>query len=187
MIFWTCIGISDRDISSHELLLSMLLPFHSTQDCAEQVFNEINADGWSSIEELRRCIGNPEDDTKHTIMEQQLVSQAGDETEGEVFILPTLRINGAQYRGKLAVGEVLRAICAGFEAGNRPASCDRAVDDACIVGGIGQLACAANKDGKTQCLPTFGGDGYKCACGQGFISHMEEDGTETCLDINCLL
>ena len=43
----------------------------------------------------------------------------------QVFILPTIRINNAQYRGKLAVTEVLRAICAGFLEGNRPAACDR--------------------------------------------------------------
>lgn len=43
----------------------------------------------------------------------------------QVFILPTIRINNAQYRGKLAVTEVLRAICAGFLEGNRPDACNR--------------------------------------------------------------
>ncbi len=43
----------------------------------------------------------------------------------QVFILPTIRINKAQYRGKLAVTEVLRAICAGFVEGNRPSACNR--------------------------------------------------------------
>ena len=118
-------------------------------------------------------------------MEAQLAGQAGGGGEGEVFILPTLRINGAQYRGKLAVGEVLRALCAGFEAGNRPPACDRVVDDACMVGGKGQAECAARGDGKTACVPTFAG--YNCTCGSGFISHKEADGSETCLDINeCL-
>lgn len=42
-----------------------------------------------------------------------------------MFILPTIRINQAQYRGKLAVTEVLRAICAGFVAGNQPQACNR--------------------------------------------------------------
>lgn len=158
-----------------------------TQDCAEEVFNEINVDGWTTLDELRRCIGNPDDDTTHAIMEKQLISQAGDDSEGEVFILPTLRINGAQYRGKLAVNEVLQAICAGFEKGNRPKSCDRALDEPCMIGGSGQLRCAANKDGKTQCVPALGVDGYICTCGQGFISQIAEDGSEICLDINeCL-
>ena len=164
----------------------------SSQDygekCAEEVFNEINSDSWSSLEELRRCIGGKDDDTPHAIMEEQLAAQAGTEgdTEGEVFILPTLKINGAQYRGKLAVVEVLRALCAGFEVGNRPAACDKAVDDACMVGAKGYVECAARReDGKTQCIPTFAG--YECTCGQGFISHKEDDGSESCLDINeCL-
>ena len=43
----------------------------------------------------------------------------------QVFILPTIRINGVQYRGKMATTEVLGAICAGFTAGNRPAACSK--------------------------------------------------------------
>lgn len=43
----------------------------------------------------------------------------------QVFILPTIRINGAQYRGKMATAEVLRAICAGFAAGNTPQACSK--------------------------------------------------------------
>jgi PA domain len=155
------------------------------QTCAEEVFNQLNKDNWANIDDLRRCIGNIDDDTPHTIMEEQLTAQAGDGQEGEVFILPTLRINGAQYRGKLAVGEVLRALCAGFEEGNRPGACDRAIDDACMPGGKGFNECSANKDGKTQCIATF--SGFSCTCGQGFISHKEDDGSESCLDINeCL-
>ena len=155
------------------------------QTCAESVFSELNKDNWGSVEELRRCIGGINDDTPHSVMEEQLASQAGGGSEGEVFILPTLRINGAQYRGKLAVGEVLRALCAGFVEGNRPSACDRAIDDACMVGAKGFTECAARKDGKTQCVATF--TGYSCTCGTGFISHHEADGSETCLDINeCL-
>lgn len=41
-------------------------------------------------------------------------------THSQVFILPTIRINGVQYRGKMATAEVLRALCAGFSAGNMP-------------------------------------------------------------------
>ena len=43
----------------------------------------------------------------------------------QVFILPTIRINGVQYRGKMATAEVLRAICAGFVAGNTPQACTK--------------------------------------------------------------
>ena len=43
----------------------------------------------------------------------------------QVFILPTIRINSVQYRGKMATAEVLRAICAGFAAGNTPETCSK--------------------------------------------------------------
>lgn len=155
------------------------------QSCAEKVFEALDEEKWSNVDALRECIGAVNDDAPHPILEDQLDSQAGGGKEGQVFILPTLRINGAQYRGKLAVGEVIRAICAGFEAANRPGACDHAVDDTCMVGGKGWTACRARKDGKTACVPTFAG--YDCTCGQGFISHHETNGSETCLDINeCL-
>jgi len=156
------------------------------QECAEKVFDQINADKWGNLDDLRRCIGTIDDDAPHSVMEDQIAAQAGGGEEGgEVFILPTLRINGAQYRGKLAVGEVLRALCAGFEVGNRPSGCERVVDDACMVGGEGYADCSGRSDGKTQCVATF--SGYSCTCGSGFISHAEPDGSETCLDINeCL-
>ena len=52
----------------------------------------------------------------------------------QVFILPTIRINGVQYRGKMATTEVLGAICAGFTAGNRPAACSKV--RACVWAGV---------------------------------------------------
>lgn len=156
------------------------------QECAEEVFQTMNKkDSFGDLDDLRRCVGNIEDDTPHPILEEELVNQEGDSHEGEVFILPTIRINGAQYRGRLAAGEVLQAICAGFEDGNKPPACDRIVDDACMPGGKGATECASRSDGKTRCLATYAG--YTCTCGNGFISHMGQDGSETCLDINeCL-
>lgn len=155
------------------------------QECSEKVFEAINTEKWSSIAELRGCIGDTKQDASHPVLESEIEAQIGDSKEGEVFILPTLRINGAQYRGKLAVKEVIRALCAGFDAGNRPLACDHALDDTCMVGGKAYVDCASRKDGKTQCVPTL--TGYDCICGQGFISHKEKNGSETCLDINeCL-
>ncbi|KAL4443975.1 hypothetical protein ABPG75_011712 [Micractinium tetrahymenae] len=156
-------------------------------DCAMQVFAEINKDSWSSVAALEACIGEEKADAPHPIMDAQMVAQKGNETSGsgEVFILPTIRINGAQYRGKMATAEVLRAICAGFVEGNMPQACSKAMDDACMVGGKGYQDCAARTDGKTQCVNTF--SGYNCTCGHGFIPHKEPSGEETCLDINeCL-
>lgn len=157
------------------------------QRCAEEVFKEIiDGDGsWSSVEALRQCIGTESEDQPHPVLEEQLKAQHGEGGEGEVFILPTIRINGAQYRGKMAVTDVLRAICAGYVQGNQPNACSRVIDDLCMQGAEGFNDCSARKDGKTMCINTF--SGYKCSCGHGFISHLETDGSETCLDINeCL-
>ncbi len=63
--------------------------------------------------------------------------------EGEVYILPTIRINTGQYRGKLSYYEVLRAICAGFNKHNEPAACNRVGEDDCRIGAAGQRDCAS--------------------------------------------
>jgi hypothetical protein len=61
-----------------------------------------------------------------------------------VYILPTIRINDGQYRGKLSYTEVLRAICAGFTKNAEPKACMRvAVDDSCRDGSVGHSTCAA--------------------------------------------
>ena len=63
--------------------------------------------------------------------------------EGEVYILPTIRINGGQYRGKLSYTEVLRALCAGFNKNNEPAACNKVGEDDCRVGAAGERDCKA--------------------------------------------
>lgn len=61
----------------------------------------------------------------------------------QVYILPTIRINNGQYRGKLSYTEVLRAICAGFTRNSEPKVCMRvSVDDSCRDGSVGQTTCA---------------------------------------------
>ena len=61
----------------------------------------------------------------------------------QVYILPTIRINDGQYRGKLSYTEVLRAICAGFTKNAEPKVCMRvSVDDSCRDGSVGQTTCA---------------------------------------------
>ena len=61
----------------------------------------------------------------------------------QVYILPTIRINGDQYRGKLGYTEVLRALCSGFNSGQEPAACLRVAQDDCVAGSPGDLACKA--------------------------------------------
>ena len=61
-----------------------------------------------------------------------------------MYILPTIRINNGQYRGKLSYTEVLRALCAGFTKNAEPAACMRvAIDDSCRDGSVGASTCAA--------------------------------------------
>ena len=68
-------------------------------------------------------------------------SQRGSSQEGEVFILPTVRINHGQYRGKLAYSEVLKAICAGFTKNNEPEVCLRVAEDDCREEPAGDREC----------------------------------------------
>ncbi len=66
----------------------------------------------------------------------------------QVYILPTIRINNGQYRGKLSVTEVMRALCAAFVKGKEPPACLKVKDDECRPGSVGESVCAAKK-----CVP----------------------------------
>lgn len=61
----------------------------------------------------------------------------------QVYILPTIRINDGQYRGRLAYTDVLRAICSGFSRGAEPEACLRITTDACRAGSPADAACKA--------------------------------------------
>jgi hypothetical protein len=156
------------------------------QDCAEKIFKEIGGEDWSNMGALRRCIGDIDEDKPSDILDREMAGQRGDSDEGEVYILPTIRINEGQYRGKLSYTEVLRALCAGFNKNDEPAACNKVGEADCRVGAPGDVDCKNRKDGKTVCKDTFAG--YVCTCGSGFISHPDpKNGSEVCLDINeCL-
>lgn len=68
-------------------------------------------------------------------------TQVGSDSVGEVYILPTIRINNAQYRGKLAYYEVMRALCTGFSKDEEPQACLKVQENECIAGGPGDLEC----------------------------------------------
>lgn len=80
------------------------------------------------------------------VLEQELKSQTGGgggAAASAVAILPTVRVNGKQYRGSFEAGGVLRALCAAFPAGAEPAVCNEAwvSEDECEEGGEGWRAC----------------------------------------------
>lgn len=157
--------------------------------CAEGVFEALlraHGGGWGSVARLRECVGDVALDAPLPLLDRQRRGEHGDAGVGEVSIVPTLRINGKQYRGRLAAGDVLRAVCAGFTAGARPAACDAPdAAGACSRGGAGERACAARADGRTRCVATHAG--YNCTCGAGFLERTDERGATVCLDINeCL-
>jgi len=155
--------------------------------CGEKVFADVGGREWSSLDELRSCVGDVHKDESNAMLESEMARQRGGGGAGEVFILPTIRINGRQYRGRLAYDDVLTGICAGFPTdGRKPSVCSAAATgDACRAGSAAALACGANKDGKTGCRnKASGGGGYECVCGPGFLSHKGPDGAEACLNIN---
>ena len=75
-----------------------------------------------------------------------------------MYILPTIRINNGQYRGKLSVTEVMRALCAAFVKGKEPPACLKVKEDECRPGSVGDSVCSANKWVPCRCKVGFGAE-----------------------------
>ncbi|PRQ22614.1 putative PA domain, thioredoxin-like protein [Rosa chinensis] len=88
-------------------------------ECANQVIESLGVD----LKKIEKCIGDPTADEENAVLKAEQDLQIGKGTRGDVTILPTLIINNRQYRGKLAKGAVLKAICAGFQGTTKPAVC----------------------------------------------------------------
>jgi hypothetical protein len=183
-----------------------------TPECAEKAFRATvgaegggggGADADGLVREWHACSDVPDPAAKgkpHPLLDAELQAQVGkggedgkagsDAEDGPttVAILPTVRVNGKQYRGALEPGPVLRAVCAGFAAGTEPAVCNErwVSDDECAPGGEGDLACRSSFNataGRTRCVNTF--SGYQCECGQGFMRVQDAaTGEETCAELN---
>mmetsp|Transcript_35076 Transcript_35076/g.83213 ORF Transcript_35076/g.83213 Transcript_35076/m.83213 type:complete len:724 (+) Transcript_35076:209-2380(+) len=160
--------------------------------CADEVFQSLGGSnlkgpaGFSDgLAGLKECIGDPQSSGTNDLLEAEKEAQIGRDGVSEVSILPTIRVNGAQYRGALSTREVLRALCTGFPKDQEPDVCNNydltgAVNE-CEPGKIGDLDCRENSDGKTKCVNTFGS--YYCDCDDGWVSRKQGDET-ICLDLN---
>lgn len=166
-----------------------------TKDCAEQGFVKLggpglaNNQGWQLFNDCLR-LDHLEDTSPIPMLDSELAAQSGTGNEGGVAILPTIRINAAQYRGSLDVQSLTRALCSAFPLGQEPTVCteETVSENECKVGGEGWLQCNNGTNlvaGRTSCVNTFAG--YSCECGLGYIRAVQ-NGTDMCVDINeCLM
>lgn len=74
------------------------------EECAEKVIKSLGL----SVDDVRKCMGDPEADADHPVLKAQQEAQVGGGSRGDVTILPTLVINNVQYRGKLERTAVLK-------------------------------------------------------------------------------
>ncbi|MBA0727357.1 hypothetical protein Golax_000354 [Gossypium laxum] len=89
------------------------------KECAEAVIKSLGLEG----KKIEKCMGDPNADADNPVLKEEQDAQVGKGSRGDVTILPTLVVNNRQYRGKLAKGAVLKAICSGFEETTEPAVC----------------------------------------------------------------
>ena len=144
--------------------------------CAESCLKKAGLDTniWT------KCIGDIDEDEENAMMEEQIVAQSPpeDSERSSVRLLPTIVINNVQYRGRIARGEVLKAICAGFSNDQKPEMCadQGLINDKCGQGSEGYNVCLAdpNKSGETICSTTAAFPYYECACPKGLHSEFSD-------------
>lgn len=81
--------------------------------------------------------------TSTQLLTQERALQHGSDTVTAITLMPSIRIDGVQYRGRRDDAGVTRALCAAFPLGREPALCnDEAVsEDECRPGGEGYVRC----------------------------------------------
>ncbi|XP_016715704.2 vacuolar-sorting receptor 3 isoform X2 [Gossypium hirsutum] len=152
------------------------------KECADVVIKSLGLDA----KKIEKCMGDPDADMENSVLKEEQDAQVGKGSRGDVTILPTLVVNNRQYRGKLAKGAVLKAICAGFEETTEPA--------VCLSGDVETNECLENNGGcwqdkaanLTACRDTFRGRVCECPLvdgvqfkGDGY-SHCEPGGPGRC-------
>ncbi|PWA79082.1 VACUOLAR SORTING RECEPTOR 2 [Artemisia annua] len=134
-----------------------------TKKCAEDVIASLDVD----VKKIRECVGDTEADVENPVLKAEQEAQIGKGNRGDVTILPTLIVNGRQFRGKLDKGTVLKAICAGFEETTEPVIClrDGIETNECMENNGG---CWIDKSSNiTACRDTFRGRVCQCPIVQG--------------------
>ncbi|THG20946.1 hypothetical protein TEA_006621 [Camellia sinensis var. sinensis] len=164
-----------------------------TNDCANEVIKSLGVD----VEQIDKCIGDTDANVDNLVLKAEqeaqqhcivleMWSQIGNGSRGDVTILPTLVINNQQYRGKLAKGAVLKAICSGFKETTEPMIC--------LSEDIETNECLENNGGCwqdrvaniTACRDTFRGRVCECPIVEGvkFVgngyTHCEASGPLRC-------
>ncbi|XP_074343603.1 vacuolar-sorting receptor 3-like [Apium graveolens] len=145
------------------------------KECADNVIRSLGLDS----EKIEKCMGDPNADSDHPVLKEEQNAQIGKGTRGDVTILPTLIVNNRQYRGKLAKGAVLKAICSGFEETTEPA--------VCLSGDVETNECLNDNGGCWQdkaanisaCKDTFRGRVCECPFTDGVL--YKGDGYTSCI------
>lgn len=156
------------------------------RSCAESVARNIGID----VNAINDCIGDTSADRKNPMLEAQIELQSPPlgSSRPNIRLLPTILINEERYSGKVARGEVLSALCAGFEEHSIPSMCsDAALMHAkCVRGQEGDTTCQADLqgDGKTSCQEVSSFPYFECICPDGSQSVVGQNGKETCQAVN---
>jgi len=159
----------------------------ASRACAEAVTNRFGI----SLSAVNACMGTTTADAANAMLEAQIAAQTPPvgSSRPDVRLLPTILINEERYSGKIARGDVLSAICAGFEAHAIPSMCDDAglMHAMCVRGQAGDMACAANanRDNKTTCQETIVYPWYECVCAAGMKEVIDALGRSTCVKPTC--
>ncbi|CAL8466083.1 g5619 [Coccomyxa elongata] len=122
-----------------------------------------------SEDEVSTCMSDSSADTTHTLLEADYQEQGNDQWgNGKILLLPTIIVNKHQYRGRLDVSPVLRALCAGFSETTEPQVClaGSLQEDDCKFSTHNCWTSGTGNDAITACKDTF--RGYVCQCPAGW-------------------
>ena len=164
------------------------------EECSERAFLDVGGSKLGGgLATLRSCMASNE---SIGYLEDEVKAQV----TSDVVILPSIIIQGHQYRGALYAGSVLKALCAACykDYDNQPSICtcsnepdsqlldciSKNGNDMCKKGKVGDVACSQMPNGITKCkegiFPLF----YTCGCEDGFELVTDKDGNQVCHDVN---